>query len=156
LWAQKITLALGGGMSCWRCVRREREQYTFDFQRITRLSPIELTIGKLFGAPALAYFVTLCLVLPAILSASTTGSTAISLVARTYILLFAGSLMIHAFALMISTISDKGGTMSGIVFLLLLQLFPAIGLLTAMSGIYSSYSVQNAGQASSVHFYGLP
>ncbi len=55
LWSQKITLMLGGAISCWRSVRRERELNTFDFQRITRLSPLELAVGKLFGAPALAF-----------------------------------------------------------------------------------------------------
>src|SRR5712671_3943510 len=121
LWSQKITLTLGGAISCWRSVRRERELNTFDFQRITRLSPLELAVGKLFGAPALAYFVTLCLALPAFFSAVTTSPFAMELLLRSYILLFTGALVIHAFALMISTISDKGGAVGGVVLLLLLQ-----------------------------------
>jgi hypothetical protein len=152
LWVQKLTLTLGGAISCWRCVRRERQMNTFDFQRITRLSPIELTVGKLFGAPALAYFVTLCLVPPALLSALTSSSQAPVMVLETYIALFAGALMIHAFALTISTISDKGGNLGAIGVLLLLQIFPAIAWLVALSG---AYTLEHAGQAPSFRFYGL-
>src|SRR5260370_33822527 len=72
LWSQKITLMLGGAISCWRSVRRERELNTFDFQRITRLSPLELSVGKLFGAPALLYFFILGLSRPAFFSARIT------------------------------------------------------------------------------------
>ena len=152
LWSQKITLVLGGAISCWRSVRRERDLNTFDFQRITRLSPLELAVGKLFGAPALAYFVTLCLVPPALFSAATTSPFAMELLLRSYILLFTGALVIHAFALMISTISDKGGTVSGIVILLLLQIFPAIGWLAAISAMRSP---QGLSEAAAFRFYGI-
>ena len=129
LWSQKITLTIGGAISCWRAVRRERELNTFDYQRITRLSPLELAIGKLFGAPALAYFVTLCLVPPAVISAAGSSGLAVEFLARSYVLLFTGALVIHAFALMISTVSDKGGMSSGLFLLMLLQIVPVIGLL---------------------------
>jgi hypothetical protein len=152
LWSQNITLMLGGAISCWRAVRRERELNTYDFQRITRLSPLELAVGKLLGAPALAYFVTLCLVPPAVLSATTTGIAALSMLLQSYVVLFTSSLAIHAFALMISTISDKGGAVSGVVLLLLLQVFPVIGWLFAMRAMDSS---QITGGAA-LQFYGIP
>ena len=152
LWSQKITLTLGGAIFCWRSVRRERELNTFDFQRITRLSPLELAVGKLFGAPALAYFVTLCLALPAFFSAATSSSFAMALLVRSYVLLFTGSLVIHAFALMISTVSDKSGAIGGVVLLLLLQIFPAIGWLAAISAMRSP---QGLSDAAVFRFYGL-
>ena len=152
LWSQRITLILGGAISCWRAVKRERELNTYDFQRITRLSPLELAVGKLFGAPALAYFVTLCLVPPALFSAASTGADAVAVVVQTYILLFTGALVIHSFALMISTISDKGGAVSGVVILLLLQVFPVFGLL--MFGV-ARMSAQNARQTIAFKFYGI-
>ncbi len=152
LWSQGITLTLGGAISCWRAVRRERELNTFDYQRITRLSPLELAIGKLFGAPALAYFVTLCLVPPAVVSAAGSGSVAFDFLARSYVLLFTGALVIHAFALMISTISDKGGMSSGLLLLMLFQLVPLIGVLFSVS---PTTSVQNAGRTSALPFYGI-
>jgi hypothetical protein len=125
---------------------------TYDYQRITRLSPLELTVGKLFGAPALAYFVTLCLALPALLSAATTSGDAIALLLRSYLLLFTGSLVIHSFALMISTVSDRGGAASGVVLLLLLQVFPAIGWLIVIS---ERNSTPNVGQVGAIRFYGI-
>jgi len=153
LWSQKITLMLGGAISCWHSVRRERELNTFDFQRITRLSPLELAVGKLFGAPALAYFVTLCLALPAFFSAATTGPFAMTtMLLQSYVLLFTGSLVIHTFALMISTVSDKGGAVSGVVVLLLLQIFPAIGWLVAISAMRSP---QSLGETAVFRFYGI-
>jgi hypothetical protein len=152
LWAQKITLVFGGGVSCWRAVRRERELNTFDFQRITRLSPLELAVGKLFGAPALAYSVTLCLVPPAVFSAATSGSFFLMQLLRSYVLLFTGSLVVHTFALMISTISDKGGSVSGVVLLLLLQVFPVIGWFFMAAAVASP---QNVRDLSGFRFYGL-
>jgi hypothetical protein len=153
LWSQRITLTLGGAISCWRAVKRERELNTYDFQRITRLSPLELAVGKLFGAPALAYFVTLCLVPPALISALTTGGAAVAPLLQTYVLLFTGSLVIHAFALMISTISDKGGAVSGVVLLLLLQVFPIIGLL--MFTMTVSSGARSFGVGAAPLFYGM-
>jgi hypothetical protein len=152
LWSQGITLTLGGAISCWRAVRRERELNTFDYQRITRLSPLELAIGKLFGAPALAYFVTLWLVPPAVVSAAGSGGVAVDFLARSYVLLFTGALVIHAFALMISTTSDKGGMSSGLLLLILLQLAPVITLLFSVS---PTTSIQNAGRTSALPFYGI-
>jgi hypothetical protein len=152
LWCQRITLTLGGAISCWGAVRRERQLNTYDYQRITRLSPLELAVGKLFGAPALAYFVTLCLVLPAVLSAATTSGAAIAMLARSYVLLFAGSLVVHSFALMVSTVSDKGGASSGVLLLMLLQVLPAIVWFTVGG---AKNSPQYAGQAADVRFYGI-
>ena len=143
---------MGGAISCWRAVRRERELNTYDFQRITRLSPLELAVGKLFGAPALAYFVTLCLVLPALLSAATTSGAAVALLVRSYVLLFTGSLVVHAFALMISTVSDKGGLASGVALLILLQVFPVLVWLTILS---ERGSAQSLGPAGALRFYGI-
>ncbi len=152
LWSQRITLMLGGAIYCWRAVKRERELNTWDFQRITRLSPLELTMGKLFGAPALAYFVTLCFVPPALFSAATTSSAAVWFVLETYVVLFTGALVIHTFALMISAISDRGGAVSGLVLLLLLQIFPIMGFMM-FSAVPSA--VQSFGQAAGVKFYGI-
>ncbi|HVB36654.1 MAG TPA: hypothetical protein VND42_05390, partial [Candidatus Acidoferrales bacterium] len=54
---QALVLVIGGGIACLHAIQREKDQNTFDFQRLTRLSPFELTIGKLFGAPLMAFFV---------------------------------------------------------------------------------------------------
>ena len=72
LGAQVYVLLLGGGIACLHAIQREKESNTFDFQRVTRLTPRELALGKLFGAPALSYFVALCL-LPAAIVGAVTG-----------------------------------------------------------------------------------
>jgi hypothetical protein len=59
-WLQALILAAGGGIACANAIYREKDQNTFDFQRVTRLSPLELTLGKLFGAPVFMYFLCLC------------------------------------------------------------------------------------------------
>ena len=52
LWLQALVLAAGGGIACVNAIYREKDQNTFDFQRVTRLSPLELTPGKLSALPA--------------------------------------------------------------------------------------------------------
>src|SRR5437762_11294071 len=60
-WLQALMLAAGGGIACINSIHREKEQNTFDYQRVTRMTPLELALGKLFGAPVFTYFVFLCL-----------------------------------------------------------------------------------------------
>jgi hypothetical protein len=59
--AQALILAAGGSIACLTSIYKEKAQKSFDFQRVTRLTPLQLALGKLFGAPALMYFVCLCL-----------------------------------------------------------------------------------------------
>ena len=61
LAAQALVLGAGGSIACLNCIFKEKEQNSFDYQRLTRLSSVELALGKLFGAPILMYFVCLCL-----------------------------------------------------------------------------------------------
>ena len=56
-----VILTIGGGIYCLQSIHREKDLNTFDYQRVTRLTPLELTLGKLFGAPSLLYFIALCL-----------------------------------------------------------------------------------------------
>src|SRR4029077_11034023 len=69
-----------------------------------------------------------------------------------YVVLFTGSLAIHSFALMISTISDKGGAVSGVVLLVLLQVFPLIGWILFAATMAST---QNVRAVTAFHFYGI-
>jgi len=46
-------------LSCTQGISRERERNTWDFQRTTRLAPLELLVGKRLGEPVLAYFIFL-------------------------------------------------------------------------------------------------
>ncbi len=62
LFTHATALAVGGGIYCLLSIHREKDLNTFDYQRITRLTPLQLALGKLFGAPSLLYFMVLCLV----------------------------------------------------------------------------------------------
>jgi hypothetical protein len=57
---QIMVLVIGGGIYCLQSIHREKEQNTFDYQRITRLTPLQLAVGKLLGTPILPYFYVLC------------------------------------------------------------------------------------------------
>src|SRR5712691_6588289 len=46
--------------ACAQGVSGERMARTYDFWRTTRLTPAELTTGKIAGAPVMAYFVFAC------------------------------------------------------------------------------------------------
>ncbi len=117
LGAQVVALSLGGALACLQSVAREKELNTFDFQRVTRLTPLELAIGKLFGAPALAYFASLCL-LPAALFGGLMWGARPSLVLAAYAMLVLGSLVVHALALMISMLLTRGLSTGGALLLL--------------------------------------
>jgi len=60
LGSQFVVLGVWSAMACGQAVSRERELKTFDFLKTTRLTAGELLVGKLLGAPIVAYFVVAC------------------------------------------------------------------------------------------------
>jgi len=116
---QIVVLLIGGGIYCLQSVHREKDLNTFDYQRITRLTPLELAVGKLFGAPVMTYFIFLCL-MPVALWAESLARIPISILLQVYILIVLGSIAYHAFALPISLLLERGTSAGGILFYLLL------------------------------------
>jgi hypothetical protein len=130
-WMQALILAAGGGISCVNAIYKEKDQNTFDFQRVTRLSPLELTLGKLLGAPIFLYFLCLCFV-PLVIFAAVKGRQSFTFVLAAYAVLFIGSLTVHAFALLISLLTVRGShTAAIIVILIALWFFSNIFTLTS-------------------------
>ena len=122
LQLQIVVLLIGGGIYELLSVHREKELNTFDYQRVTRLTSFELAIGKLFGAPVLMYFVTLCLIPIALLGAFQ-GHVHFKLVAEAYLILFAGCIAFHILALLISMALGRGVSAIAILpFLILVAL----------------------------------
>jgi len=119
LFAQVFALTIGGGTACIHAIQREKDQNTFYYQRVTRLTPLELTLGKLFGSPALAWFVVLCLV-PAGVYAAVVSRIRPSFFVAAYALLVLGSICFHAFALLLSLLVKRGGATAAVLLLLLL------------------------------------
>lgn len=101
LYAQVSILLIGGGIYCLQSVNREKDLHTFDYQRVTRLTSLELAVGKLFGAPIAAYFIVICPMRVALLGAAQ-GHVPATLVVGAYIILVMGSISYHSLALLVS------------------------------------------------------
>lgn len=119
LWIQALVLVIGGGIACIHAIQREKDQNTFDFQRITRLSPLELTLGKLFGTPLMVFFVFLCLI-PAAIVGAVSGGASWTILLAAYVLLMLGAIVCDAFALVISLFLRRGAVTWAILFFLAL------------------------------------
>jgi ABC-type transport system involved in multi-copper enzyme maturation permease subunit len=114
LYAQIFTLFLGGGVVCSRAISQERDQNTFDFQRVTQLTSLELAIGKLFGAPAVSYFATFCM-FPAALAGAVAADTPIDRILAAYLIIFIGAIAFHGVMLLFSLCASKTvGGISGV------------------------------------------
>ena len=119
IWLQALMLAAGGGIACINSIYREKEQNTFDYQRVTQLTPLELALGKLFGAPIFTYFVFLCL-MPLAIFGAVMGKERLLIVLGAYAVLLVGSLTTHALALLISLLTVRGSHTGAILLLLIL------------------------------------
>jgi hypothetical protein len=124
IFLQALVLSAGGGIACLNAIHKEKEQNTFDFQRVTRLTPLELTLGKLFGSPVLTYVVFVCF-LPLALFAAKMGRAKLSFVVAAYAVLIAGALAFNALGLLISLVTVRGSHSAAILFLLVLLLVGA-------------------------------
>lgn len=118
-WLQALMLAAGGGIACINSIHREKEQNTFDYQRVTRMSPLELALGKLFGAPVFTYFVFLCL-MPLALFGAIIGKRPVLTVLAAYAVLLVASVAVHMLALLISLLTIPGSRTAAILILVLL------------------------------------
>ena len=116
-WLQALMLAAGGGIACINSIHREKEQNTFDYQRVTRMTPLELALGKLFGAPVFTYFVFLCL-MPLALFGAVMGRRPPLTVLAAYAVLLVASLAVHTLALLISLFTIRGSHTASILVLI--------------------------------------
>jgi len=148
--AQAIALLLGGGIACLHAISREKELNTFDYQRITRLTPLELTMGKLLGAPAMAYFIAIWLIPAELIGLANSGWKASQLFDIWTLLLF-GTLAFHSFNLMISMLLKRSPS-TGVVLLFLF--FAGMPGLSWMGLLFSrgSHGVPGVQQ---LKFYGV-
>lgn len=116
-WLQALMLAAGGGIACINSIHREKEQNTFDYQRVTRMTPLELALGKLFGAPVFTYFVFLCL-MPLALFGAVMGKRPALTVLAAYAVLLVATLAVHTLALLISLLTIRGSQTAAILVLI--------------------------------------
>ncbi len=169
IWAQAIVLVLGGGFAALQAISREKELNTFDFQRVTRLTGLELTTGKLLGAPAFMYFIAFCL-LPAAAVGAVVSGARLSFVLAGYAVLLLGVITIHALALLASLLVERGAAGTGAVLILMSAwlgpaIFGATGFaldLNSLSPFVASRIVEQTSwtlapaSRSAVEFFTLP
>ncbi len=159
---QALILAAGGGIACLNAIYKEKDQNTFDFQRVTRLSPLELALGKLFGAPIFMYFICACCI-PMVIFCAVKGHQSLVTILTAYAVLLVGSVTVHAFALLISLLTVRGAHTAAIIFILVaLWLFSNILAFTAsylhlgaLSPFYSAeVAVQQFSLPISAEYFG--
>jgi hypothetical protein len=149
LGVQSIILIIGGGIACLQSIGREKEQNTFDYQRITRLSPLELTLGKLFGAPVMSWFVALCFV-PAALAGLQSSTMSGEDLLSAWILLVCTALAFHAFALMLSMLLTRALSTGAVLLFLFFSFFTIV---PGMAVIVTTGQQANR-RAAEIVFYG--
>ncbi len=145
LGAQVLVLLIGGGVACLHAIQREKDTNTFDFQRLTRLTPLELAIGKLLGAPVTTYFIALCL-LPAALVGATVWGADPSHVLAAYAVLLLGCLCFHAFALLVSMLIGRAATAAVLIFLAVITVSSWGRLLLDIGSLSPFVAVELVGQ----------
>jgi ABC-2 family transporter len=149
LGVQSIVLIIGGGIACLQSIGREKEQNTFDYQRVTRLSPFELTVGKLFGAPAMSWFVALCFV-PAALAGLQSSTMRGEDLLSAWILMVCTALAFHAFALLLSMLLTRALSTGAVLLFLFFSIFTIV---PGMAVIVTT-GQQQYGRAGEIEFYG--
>jgi hypothetical protein len=92
--------------ACAQSVSGERDRKTWDFQRVTRLTPAEILIGKLLGEPVLIYFAVLCAV-PVTLIAGLAGGLSIGTVISVFLFLALTSLFLGLGGMWLSTLLES-------------------------------------------------
>lgn len=133
--------------NCGHAISRERELKTYDFLKTTRLTAAELMIGKVLGAPIMAYFVTACS-LPISFVAGLLGGYSVGTLLGVYALLIVFALFISLVGLWVSMLLEKSGSAAvgllamfpiawsfGFVF----SPFPGLGALSIFPAILSLY-----------------
>jgi hypothetical protein len=92
--------------SCAQSVSGERDRKTWDFQRVTRLTPAEILIGKLLGEPVLVYFAVLCAA-PVTLIAGLAGGLSFGTVISVFAFLALTSLFLGLGGMWLSTLLES-------------------------------------------------
>ncbi|MFB3920286.1 MAG: hypothetical protein ACE145_01110 [Terriglobia bacterium] len=133
--------------NCGQAISRERDLKTYDFLKTTRLTSTELMVGKILGAPIMAYFVVGCS-LPVSLVAGLLGDVDVGTLLGVYVLLIVFALFVSLLGLWISMQLEKSS--SGVVGLLALfpiawcfgfafSPFPGFGSLSLFPAILTLY-----------------
>jgi hypothetical protein len=97
-----------GSMRAFGSVSEEARDRTWDFQRMSALSPWSLALGKVAGAPVFAWYAGVWFLLAFVLGALG-NPKGFDHLAATLVGLLAGSVLAHAMAVSISAASSRSG-----------------------------------------------
>jgi hypothetical protein len=144
---QYAVLGVWCASACGQAISRERELRTFDFLRTTRLTAGELVVGKVLGAPIMAYFAVGCTV-PVSVAAGLLGGISIGTLLGIYLLLLTFALFASVVGLWVSMVVEKSSSVVAIFAVLLPQImgwgftesaFTGFGALSILPGIFQLY-----------------
>ena len=137
-------------LSCAQSISREREHKTWDFQRITRMTPAEMLIGKLLGEPVLAYFIALCC-FPLTVVVGLLANTPPFHIGGAYALIIFSSLFLGLAGIWLSSLLESRSRGIGIIGSLGLYVlvaisyafsdssFPGLGAFSPLTGLFSVF-----------------
>jgi hypothetical protein len=103
---QGIALSFWALFSCAQSISGERDRKTWEFQRTTRLTPMEIMIGKLMGEPVLMYFAVLCAA-PVTLIAGLGGGLSFGRVVSVYLVLSMIAIFLGLAGMWLSTLLES-------------------------------------------------
>jgi hypothetical protein len=149
--------------TCGQAISRERELKTYDFLKTTRLSPLEIMIGKVTGVPILAYFVVACTLPVSFLAGIWAGYSPLTLFA-VYILLLALTLFVSLLGLTFSMGLEKSAS-AFVALLIILPMtglyglaespFPGFGGFSILPALFERYGVGPASEFHKPTVFGL-
>lgn len=147
---QASVLSLWSLGACGQAISRERELKTYDFLKTTRLTAAELLVGKLTGAPVLAWFAVGCS-LPVSLAAAIAAGFPLGSIFLSHVLMITFALFMGLAGLWFSMQSEKpgaGGVILGLLGLWWMgalaatwtySLFPGFGAVSVYPALQELY-----------------
>jgi len=129
---QGVALTFWTLFSCAQSVSGERDRKTWDFQRTTGLTAVEILIGKILGEPILVYFAVLCAA-PITVIAGLAGGLSFVTVISVFVFLAVTSLFLGLGGMWLSTLLESRTRGVGLIGALALY-----GFTLGIFGMYAS------------------
>lgn len=134
--ASSIILVLWSLLNASQAVVSERTHRTFDFWRTTRLSPMTLALGKLFGAPVGAWL-QFATALPVAIVIGALGGFRVTTIAGSFLLIALFNVTLSAVALCLSMRAQDQRRATMLMLVLLLLMLPSMSGASFVMGIRS-------------------
>lgn len=167
LWTmgmQFVVLTFWCASACGQAISREREMKTYDFLKTTRLTTMELLVGKVLGVPILAYFTVGC-TLPVSVLMGMVANYPLTTIFWTYALLVVLALFVSIMSLWASMLLE-GTSARSIGLLVILPIafgfdlidsaFPGLGAISVFPALLQLYKANADMARVTPTLYGRP